>query len=188
MRLINRGINGGGILAVRDGTDTGAYVSPQNQNGNQAGFAEVLKHDRATIAVMIIGINDVWWRDTAPETYAAALRDIAAAAKQQGTQLILVTLTGIGEKPDGTNPYDTACDQFAELVREVARECEVPLVDLRRVFRAYQQNHNARLRLDGRVVPRSEFLLTYDGVHLTAVGNELVANHLASAIVAVLRQ
>lgn len=180
--LINRGINGGGVLSVRDGVDRSAYVSPGNTNGKQAPFAEVIAGDRARVAVVFIGINDVWWRKTSPETFETALRDLVSASRRQGTTLVLATLSVYQEKPDGSNPLDGRCDEFAEITRRVARDSSTTLVDLRRVFLSCLRNRNAELRVDGSLNFRRTGVLTDDGVHPNAAGNTLLADHISQGI------
>jgi autotransporter-associated beta strand protein len=184
--LINRGINGGGVLSIRDGSKKSAYVNARNRDGKQAAFAEVLAADRADVAVVFIGINDVWWRNTSPAVFEKALRDLVAASRANRTALVLATLAVNQEKPDGSNPMDKKCDQYAEITRKVARSTGTTLVDLRRVFLAYLRNHNAELRVDGSVNYVSKGILTYDGVHPNATGNDLIADHIGQGIYAVL--
>ena len=178
IQVFNRGINGGGVLQVRDGAAKGSRA----KGGKQAPFAQVIAADKATVALVYIGINDVWWRKTKPEDFERALRDIAAAARGNKTRLVLATLSVYQEKPDGTNPKDAGCDAFAEITRKVARSEGATLVDLRRVYVAYLRNHNAELRVDGSLRLRSTGVLTYDGVHPTKAGVELLADHIAQGI------
>lgn len=180
--LVNHGINGGGVLSVRDGSEKAAYVDQNNRDGKQAPFADVIAADKADVAVVFIGINDVWWRKTSPADFEKALRDLVAAAKANDTALVLATLTVYQEKPDGSNPMDDKCDQFAELTRQVARSTDTTLVDLRSVFLAYLRNHNAELRVDGSLNYLSSGILTYDGVHPNATGNGLPADHIGQGI------
>jgi len=180
--LVNRGINGGGVLSIRDGAKKAAYVNAANRNGPQAPFAEVIAADRADVAVVFIGVNDVWWRKTKPEAFEKALRDLVAAAKANGTAAVLATLSVYRERPDGTNPKDARCEQFAEITRTVARTTGVTLVDLRKAFLAYLRNHNAELRVDGSVHFADTGVLTYDGVHPNAKGNALLADQIAQGI------
>ena len=182
VKLLNHGINGGGVLQIRDGAEKSAYVDATNKDGRQLPFAEVIAADRSDVAVVFIGINDVWWRKTSPADFAAALRGIAAAAKENETALVLATLTVYQEKPDGSNPMDDPCDQFADITRKAAGQLSVTLVDLRNVFVAYLQNHNAELRVDGSLHFLETGILTYDGVHPTDMGNDLLAEHLAQGI------
>ncbi|ADB17181.1 lipolytic protein G-D-S-L family [Pirellula staleyi DSM 6068] len=187
IKCINRGINGGGVLAVRDGSEKAAYVSEAERDGRQAALAEVIAADKSSVAVVFIGINDVWWRDTTPEVFETTLRDIAATCRQNRTKLVLATLAIYQEKPDGTNPLDKKCDAFAELTRTVAKAEKVTLVDLRSAMIAYLQNHNAQLRVDGMVVSRESGLLTYDGVHPSEEGNRLLAELISDGVVRALR-
>ncbi|MEX2213191.1 MAG: GDSL-type esterase/lipase family protein [Phycisphaeraceae bacterium] len=182
IHLHNRGINGGGVLSVRDGVDKAAYVDEKNQNGPQDAFAKVIAADKAAVAVIFIGINDLWWRNTSPEDFDKALRDIVATARQNKTIPVLATLSVFQEMPDNSNPKDVQCEQFAELTRKVARETHTTLVDLRETFMAYLRNHNARLRVDGSLVMQKSGVLTYDGVHPSARGNELLSDQIASGI------
>jgi len=182
VKLINRGINGGGVLSIRDGSPKSAYVSPSQRSGSQAPFAKVIASDKATVAVIFIGINDVWWRKTKPADFEKALRDIVAQARANKTIPVLATLTVYQEKPDRTNPKDAKCDQYAEITRKVARTTGSTLVDLRAVVMAYLQNHNAELRVDGTLKFVKAGVLTYDGVHPTARGNDLLADHIAQGI------
>ncbi len=133
VKLVNRGINGGGALQVHDGATNRAYPGSSAQKP----FAEVIAIDKADLAVVFIGINDVWWRKTAPEAFENALRDLVTSAKANHTRLVLATLTVRGELPDGRNSDDPKIDQYAELTRKVARGTGTTLVDLRKVCVAY---------------------------------------------------
>ena len=180
--LLNHGINGGGVLSIRDGSEKAAYVDQNNRDGKQAPFADVIAADKADVAVVFIGVNDVWWRKTSPEDFEKALRDLVATAKGNDTALVLATLTVYQEKPEGSNPMDKKCDQFAELTRKVARSTGTTLVDLRSAFLAYLQNRNAELRVDGSLNYLSKGVLTYDGVHPNATGNGLLADHISQGL------
>lgn len=182
-KLVNRGINGGGVLQVRDGVTNAAFPD----NSAQKPFAELLRTDRADLAVVFIGINDVWWRHTAPDTFEHALRDLVASARTNQVRLVLATLSIHGELPDGQNNDDPKIEQYAELTRRVARDTRSTLVDLRRAYLAYLRNHNARLRVDGTLYFRSSGTLTYDGVHPNIQGVALLANLLGDGICRALR-
>jgi lysophospholipase L1-like esterase len=178
IKLVNRGINGGGVLQVRDGSTNSAFPG----NSAQKPFAEAIAADKADLAVVCIGINDVWWRKTTPELFEQALRDLAASAKANQTKLVLATLGIRGELPDGQNGDDPKIEQFAEITRKVARDTSATLVDLRRACIAYLQNHNAQLRVDGTLYFMPSGILTYDGVHPGAKGVALLANLIGDGI------
>jgi hexosaminidase len=182
IKLINRGINGGGALSVRDGTDKSAYPG----DIAQLPFAKQIAADKATMVVIFIGINDVWWRKTEPDVFEKALRDLVAAAVANKTVPVLATMTVHGELPDGKNSDDPKIEQYTELTRKVARETGTTLVDLRRPYVAYLQNHNAQLRVDGTLHFKGAGVLTYDGVHPSAAGVELLSNLIGEGIVTAL--
>jgi len=184
IRLVNRGINGGGVLSVRDGSDKAAYVDAKNRNGAQAAFADVIAADNSDVAVVYIGINDVWWRKTDPALFEQSLKDIIASARAKGTVPVLATLAVWGEAADNRK---AKCDQFADITRKVAAETQTTLVDLRAAFMAYHMNHGASLRVDGSVVCAGK-LLTYDGVHPNATGNDLLADQIARGVFRALAQ
>ena len=179
VKLINRGINGGGVLQVRDGSDKAAYPGDSAQKA----FAEVIAADKADVAVVYIGVNDVWWRNTQPEVFEKALRDIVASARANHTTLVLATLSVHGELPDGKNPEDARLDAFAQLTRKVAADTGTTLVDLRKIYLAYEQNNNAQLRVDGTLYSAPSHVLTYDTVHPNDKGVALLANCIAQGIV-----
>ena len=59
--------------------------------------------------------------------------------------------------------------------------CKEP-VDLRKAYIAYLQNNNAQLRVDGTLFFKPAGVLTYDGVHPSASGTELLANLIGDGI------
>ena len=183
VKLLNRGINGGGVLQIRDGSTNSAYPGSSAQKS----FATVIAAEKADAAVVFIGINDVWWRKTEPEVFAKALHELHTAARANRTRLVLATLTVRGELPDGKNSDDAKIEQFAEITRKVAAATGATLVDLRRAYLAYLRNHNAELRVDGTLYFVPAGVLTYDGVHPTGRGNELLANLIGDGILRTLR-
>lgn len=56
----------------------------------------------------------------------------------------------------------------------MAADSVIPLCDIRKAFCEYLQKHNPE-NLD-------KGILTYDGVHMTAAGNQLIASSMAEAI------
>jgi hypothetical protein len=127
--------------------------------------------------------NDVWWRKTSPADFESALADLHQPAEANGTQLILATLAVYRERPDGSNPKDKQCEQFAELTRKVARAKKIPLVDLRSAFINYLKKNNVELRVNGAIEFSDTGILTGDGVHPNQKGNEIIADLMAEALV-----
>jgi lysophospholipase L1-like esterase len=181
VRLFNHGINGGGVLQVRDGSPTSAFNGKGN-NGAQDAFAKVIEADKANIAVVYIGINDVWWRKTSSGDFEKAMRDLVDSAKANKTTLVLVTLSTHGEKPDGSNGDDKKIEEFCNITRQVADSTGTTLVDLRKAYMAYLQNHNRQMHIDGSLSFKSNGFLTYDGVHPNATGAKFLAELIADGI------
>lgn len=175
---INHGINGGGVLSLHDGSAKAGYPGDSSQKP----FEELIAADKADVAVVFIGINDVWWRETTPEVFERTLTEMIVAARKQHVILVLATMTVRGELPDGTNENDAKIDAYSEIIRKVAAATGVTLVDLRKAYIAYLQNHNAQLRVDGTLYFKPNGLLTYDGVHPTARGAEMLANLISDGI------
>jgi len=172
--LINRGINGGTTANIRDGVA-----------GGQASFASLLVSDQADIAVIYIGINDIWWAGTTAADYEQGLRDMAATAAALGVPVVFVTPAAHGESPLGAGGDDPKIDQFATIVQRVAADTGSAFVNLRAAFVAWWMNNNYEIRLDGSYSPLVNYgLLTYDGIHPSFPGLDIVADHIADGILA----
>lgn len=184
VKLINHGVNGGGSLTLRDGEDSNAHAG-----GTRPGpFAGYLAADMPDVAVIFIGVNDIWWRKTTPADFEKALRDMAAQAAANNTRAVLATLAVWGDSPAADNPNNPKCDEYAAITRKVAASTGVTLVDLRKACFAYLQNHNCELRLDGSIRFVNSGSLTGDGVHTNAAGTELLADMISQGILEVLKR
>ena len=93
--------------------------------------------------------------------------------------MVICTPTVIGEKSDGSNPLDTDLDAYSAIIRRLANEENCHLVDLRSAFMDYLKKNNTNNMESG--------LLTYDRVHLTDQGNQLVAQEFLKKVVSVIR-
>jgi lysophospholipase L1-like esterase len=132
--------------------------------------------------VVYIGINDVWHKErgggTPKATYEAGMRAIVDRMQAAGILVFLCTPSVIGEKPAGANPLDVMLDDYAEVTRGVAAHTGATLIDLRRAFQRHLEAHNPHQAVEG--------ILTYDGVHLNAAGNRLVAQTITEQVVKVI--
>jgi hexosaminidase len=170
--LVKRGIDGGKSNDLRDGV--------QNLYGcKQAPFAQVLEHDNPAVAVIEIGINDVWHgvHGNPPEAYEHNLRQLVAIAKQHHVPLVLATPSIIGERPQGQNPLDEKLDLYASIVKKVARDTHSAVADTRSAFFSYLAQHP-----HAKGAPDDRGVLTYDSVHMLPAGNMLLANAFQSGI------
>jgi lysophospholipase L1-like esterase len=130
------------------------------------------------VVVIFIGINDVWHKQTAGTGtdinkfrtfYEAIIKKLQGA----GSRIIMCTPTVIGEKRNG-NDLDDELNSYSNIIREIADEYNLHLVDLRQSFLNCELANN----------PGNEPLgiLTTDGVHLSEAGNQLVAEEIYKAI------
>lgn len=178
VKLINHGVNGGGVLTLRDGEDSKSHVG----GTKPMPFAANLAADKPNVAVIFIGINDIWWRKTSPADFEKALGDLVASAKANKTTPVLATLSVWGDDPGAANPNNPKCDENAAITRKVAAATGTTLVDLRKACVAYLQNHNVELRLDGSIRFYPTGILTGDGVHANGQGCELLAELICQGI------
>jgi len=138
---------------------------------------------KPTVVFIYIGINDVCHstsgRGTPRDQFNTGLRDLIKKMKATGAKVVLCTPSTIGEKTDGSNPLDTMLEEYSTISREVARDTDSTLCDLRTAFLDHLKKHNTENKARG--------ILTGDGVHLNGAGNQFVASQAATAIARVLR-
>ena len=139
---------------------------------------DVLNKD-PDVVVIYIGVNDVWHKSrtgtgTDPDRFERFYNAILKKFKEKNIKAILCTPATIGEKTDFTNQQDGDLNQYSNIVRSIAKKNELPLVDLRKLFLDYNLKNNPENKDRG--------ILTNDGVHLNAAGNELVAEEMWGVI------
>ena len=123
------------------------------------------------IAVVLIGINDVWMQQETNSTIEQFEQDYTAIIQQllqSNSAIVLCTLTVIGESTE--SPLNTTLNQYCDVIIRLAGLYNLPFIHLRQVFNNYLALNNAENMYSG--------ILTTDGVHLNSVGNALVANEI----------
>jgi len=131
------------------------------------------------VVVIYIGVNDVWHKTsfgtgTDPDKFEKFYNAIIKRLKERHISVILCTPAVIGEKTDFSNQQDGDMNKYAGIVRDIARENNLPLVDLRQKFLDYDKQYNTENKEQG--------ILTRDRVHLNDKGNEIVAEELWKVI------
>jgi lysophospholipase L1-like esterase len=138
---------------------------------------DVISHS-PDIVVVWIGVNDVWHKKMGTGTDADKFERFYLALikkfKATGIRIIVCTPATIGEKYDNTNEQDGDLNKYANIIRKIAAEQQLTLVDMRKEFEDYEKIHNTAN------VDRG--LLTADGVHLNETGNQFVAKLMAEGI------
>jgi lysophospholipase L1-like esterase len=131
------------------------------------------------IVVIYIGVNDVWHKSlrgtgTDPDKFEKFYTAILKKLKDRNIKAVLCTPAVVGEKTDFSNPLDGDLNRYSNIIRDIAGKNNLPLIDLRKKFLDYLKTNN----------PNNEEknILTYDGVHLNATGNQLVAEAMLAAI------
>lgn len=131
------------------------------------------------LVVIFIGVNDVWHKRTSgtgtdADKFVKFYQAIIQKLKANNIEMILCTPAVIGEKTDFTNPLDGEMNEYSKIIRDLAGKNNLALVDLRKIFREYNLTNNPENRTSG--------ILTTDGVHLNAKGNQFVADEMWKVI------
>lgn len=131
------------------------------------------------ITIVYIGINDIWCKSSNgtgldiikfEKFYRALIVKLLAI----NSKIILCTPTVIGEKKFGENLHDDDLLNYSLLILSLAKEYQIETCDLNLAFREYLNQNNYENIAEG--------LLTIDGVHLSKLGNSIVAEKLWSII------
>lgn len=124
------------------------------------------------VVVIYVGVNDVWHKasygtgtdlDKFTKFYMSMIKKMQA----QNIKLILTTPAAIGEKTDHSNQQDGDLNEYSKIIRNLAKENNCGLVELRKEFLAYNLANNPENKGQG--------ILTTDRVHLNELGNKMVA-------------
>ena len=144
-----------------------------------------LRHEEDVIAkkpnivIIYIGINDVWHKtssrtgtdaDKFERFYNALIKKI----QNSGAQVVICTPTVVGEKNDNTNENDGDLNFFSGMIRKIAENNQVKLIDLRKSFMDYEVKNNIENKASG--------VLTTDRVHLNETGNTFLAETMWAVI------
>jgi len=122
-----------------------------------------------------VGVNDVWHKsmfgtgtdlDKFEKFYTAIIKKL----KEKNIKVVLCTPATIGEKADFSNSQDGDLNEYSKVIRGLATKNSLALVDLRKLFLEYNVKNNPENKTKG--------ILTTDGVHLNAKGNQLVADEM----------
>lgn len=131
------------------------------------------------VVLIYVGVNDVWHKvssgtGTDADKFEKFYQAIINKLKAKSIKVILCTPAAIGEKTDFSNQQDGDMNQYSNIIRNIATKNSLPLVDLRKAFLEYDLKNNPENKDRG--------ILTTDRVHLTAQGNQLVADEMWKGI------
>src|SRR6185436_17483904 len=94
------------------------------------------------VVVIYIGVNDVWHKATSgtgtdADKFERFYNAIIKKLKDRNIKVILCTAAVIGEKTDFSNQQDGDMNQYCNIIRRLAANNNLPLVDLRKAFLDY---------------------------------------------------
>lgn len=127
------------------------------------------------VVVIYVGVNDVWHKSTSgtgtdADKFEKFYQAVIKKLKDKNIKVILCTPATIGEKTDFSNSQDGDLNEYSKIIRKLAAKNNLLLVDLRKSFLDYNLKNNPENTDRG--------ILTTDRVHLTAKGNQLVADEM----------
>lgn len=131
------------------------------------------------VVVIYVGVNDVWHKSsfgtgTDPDKFEKFYNALLKKFADRNIKTIICTPAAIGEKTDFSNQQDGDLNKYSNIIRNIASKGNIPLVDLRKSLLDYNLKNNPDNRDKG--------ILTSDGVHLNATGNQFVAEAMWKAI------
>jgi lysophospholipase L1-like esterase len=131
------------------------------------------------IVLIYIGVNDVWHKRTSgtgtdADKFEKFYQAIINKLKAKGSKVVLVTPAAIGERTDFSNEQDGDLNKYCSIIRGIAKKNNLPLIDLRQKLLEYDLKNNPENKDRG--------ILTTDGVHLNATGNQFVADAMWAVI------
>jgi lysophospholipase L1-like esterase len=131
------------------------------------------------VVVVWVGVNDVWHKasygtGTDPDKFVKFYEAVIKKLQAANARVVLCTPAAIGEKTDMSNQQDGDLNQYSQLIRDLAKRQNLPLVDLRKAFLEYNLKNNPENKDRG--------ILTTDRVHLNDAGNQFVADQMQKVL------
>lgn len=130
-------------------------------------------NEHPDIVVIFEGVNDVGHKGslhtgTDIDKYERFYRAIIKKLQQQHIKPVLCTMAVIGEKKNNANNDDKELDDYADRIRNISKDLQLPLVDLRAAFKNYYLLNNTG--------NQEKDILTKDGIHFNDKGHQFAAD------------
>jgi len=131
------------------------------------------------IVVVYVGVNDVWHKTllgtgTDADKFEKFYQAIIDKLKTRNIKVILCTPAVVGEKNDMSNPLDGDLNRYSNIIRDLAKKNNLPLIDLRKKFLDYENKNNPE--------NKEKEVLTYDKVHMNDKGNQMLAEFMLNGL------
>jgi lysophospholipase L1-like esterase len=132
------------------------------------------------VVVIWIGVNDVWHKKTSgtgtdADKFEKFYKAIIKKLQAKNIKVLICTPAAIGEKTDFSNELDGDLNKYAGIIRNIAKNNNCQLIDLRKLFLDYNLANNKDNKESG--------ILTTDRVHLNDAGNNAVAEAMFKALI-----
>ncbi|MDZ4808821.1 MAG: GDSL-type esterase/lipase family protein [Bacteroidota bacterium] len=131
------------------------------------------------VVVIYVGVNDVWHKTllgtgTDADKFEKFYQAIIKKLKDKNIKVVLCTPAVVGEKTDMSNPLDGDLNKYSNIIRDLAKKNNLPLIDLRKKFIDYLKTNNPD--------NKEKEVLTYDRVHMNDKGNQFLADAMWKVI------
>ncbi|HRO45405.1 SGNH/GDSL hydrolase family protein [Agriterribacter sp.] len=164
-------------MLVKDGKDKAFDLIGAGIGGNKIydlylRLEEDVLSKKPDLIFIYVGINDVWHKrsfgtGTDPDKFERFYNKIIDKIQATGATVVICTPTVVGEKKGYVNELDGDLNKYSEIVRRIAKNKKVELIDLHKNIIDYINSHNPEDKNSG--------ILTTDGVHMNDEGNRFLA-------------
>jgi lysophospholipase L1-like esterase len=160
VRLVISGLKANGVEA----TPVPAGISGHKSNQMLERLDRDVLSKKPDWMTLSCGVNDVWHgaNGVPLDQYKTNITTIIEKCQSQGVKVLILTATVIGEELDNANNQKLA--PYNDFLRSLAKEKKCPLADL-----------NAKFQEAIKAAATPGRILTSDGVHMNAAGNQLMA-------------
>lgn len=164
-------------MLIKNGRDKAFELVGAGIGGNKVydlylRLEEDVLSKKPDLVFIYVGINDVWHKrsfgtGTDPDKFEKFYNRIIEKIQAAGAKVVICTPTVVGEKKGFVNELDGDLNKYSEIVRRIAKNKNVELIDLHKNIIDYINKHNAEDKSSG--------VLTTDGVHMNDEGNRFLA-------------
>lgn len=171
-------------MLVKNGRDKAFELVGAGIGGNKVydlylRLEEDVLSKKPDLVFIYVGINDVWHKrsfgtGTDPDKFEKFYNRIIEKIQAAGAKVVICTPTVVGEKKGFVNELDGDLNKYSEIVRRIAKNKSVELIDLHKNIIDYINKHNPEDKSSG--------VLTTDGVHMNDEGNRFLAEQFLEYI------
>ena len=153
----------------------GAGVSSNKVYDLYLRMEEDVLNKNPDVVVIYVGVNDVWHKTllgtgTDADKFEKFYQAIIKKLKDKNIKVVLCTPAVVGEKTDMSNPLDGDLNKYSNIIRDLAKKNNLPLIDLRKKFIDFLKTNNPD--------NKEKEVLTYDRVHMNDKGNLFIADEM----------